>query len=142
MDLAKTEIQGDSQVIQKSSKIDPFIIDLPDNWSDTIKKIKDVLNISITVEILGNKLKLHTKSVDEFQILQRYFDENNTNYYCLDPVDSRHRKIVTRELPSSTPESDIIQYLADEGFKAKSAHYITSRNYCKPLPLFVSDNPF
>lgn len=121
----------------KTKKPEPIIIPIPDKWFDAIQNIKDDTHLDFDTKVSGEYIKLFTKSLEHFKVLQNYLDSKNINFQCLDSAESRPRKIVIRRLLLNTPEDRIIADFKNHGFTADSARYITGRFSRQPISLFV-----
>lgn len=92
MDYSANEDTMHPQPKTKKDRIDQFIVDLPENWEYFFQEIKDTLKINLTAKTVVEKLKINTKTIDDFRVLQKYFIDNIVQFQCLDPIGSRPRK--------------------------------------------------
>lgn len=107
------------------------------NWQEMLRNIKDKINAEPDASLTGDLIKINVKDILHFRILQKYFDDTGSKIWTLDPTKERPRKFLFRGIPTSTPISDIYDFIHEQGFKPIKAAYLTNRRTKVPMPLWM-----
>ena len=89
-------------------------------------EIKTKLKGDFTLRNTRNGFRISTKTMEDYLLLKKHFEQNQTHYYTFHPKAEKPIKAVIRLLPGETPAEDIANELLALGYNMQNVRQMTT----------------
>jgi hypothetical protein len=139
----RIEDEGRKETPKGTGQPPPIMVTTNINLIKVQNEIKTKLKGDFALHNTRNGFRISTKTMEDYLILKKHLDQNQTHYYTFHPKAEKPIKAVIRHLPGETPAEDIANELLASGYKVHNVRQMTSTrqqsggSQPQALPLFL-----
>jgi hypothetical protein len=122
----RMEDEGRKETPKGTGRPPPIIVTTNINLIKVQNEIKTKLKGDFALRNTRNGFRISTKSMEDYLILRKHLDQNQTHYYTFHQKTEKPIKAVIRHLPGETPAEDITNKLLALGYKLHNVRQMTT----------------